>query len=68
MEKDVSWKWEKKKARITIPDKRDFKTKAITQDEEGSSDPMSGYLSEPTQNTALKGHVPSYVHCSIIYN
>ena len=31
---------------IPIPDKIDFKTKAITRDKEGPSNSTSGYLSE----------------------
>ena len=46
----------------------DFITKASTRHKEVPSNPTSGYLFEETQNTTLKGHVNSYVHCSIIYN
>ena len=34
---------------ILIPDKIDFKAKAITKDKEGPSNSTSGYLSEGTQ-------------------
>ena len=33
-----------------------------------SSDPTSGNISEGTQNTNLKEHKHSYVHCNITYN
>ena len=56
MEKDISWKLKIKKSwgSNNIPDKRDFKMKAITRDEKGSSNSTSGYLSKETQNTKLK--------------
>ena len=53
----------KKKAgvAILIPDKIDFKTKAITRDKQELSYPAQ-YLSEKTQNTTLK----QYVNCMLI--
>ena len=53
---------------LLISDKIDFKTKAITGDEEGPSNFTSGYLSKETQNTNLKRYMHPYVHCSIIYS
>ena len=32
------------------------------------SDPTSGSISKETQNTNLREHKHSYVHCSVIYN
>ena len=60
-------KLEKAEISILIPDKRDFKTKAI-RDKEGLSKCSSGYLSKETENTQLKRHMHPHVHCSIIYN
>ena len=42
---------------ILMPDKIDFKTKAITRNKEGPSNSTYGYLSEETQNTKLKIHI-----------
>ena len=53
---------------IIMPDKIDLNTKAITSDKGGPNVFTSGYLSEETQNTILKGHVNLHVHCSIIYS
>ena len=54
---------------ILIPDKIDFKTKAIiTRDGKGPSNSTFGDLFEESQNTRLKRHIQPYVHCSIIYN
>ena len=60
----------KQKAGVTIliPDKIDFKIKAITRDKEGPRNSTSRYLSEETQNTNLKRSMHPYVHCSIIYS
>ena len=50
---------ETKKAGVAmlLPHKIDFKTKAITRDNEGTSNFTYGYLLEETQNTELKRHV-----------
>ena len=53
---------------ILIPDKTDFKTKAVTTDKEEPCNSTSGYLSEETQNTKSKGHIHTCIHCSVIYN
>ena len=58
-EQDISRKWrqankQKNRAAILIPDKTDFKTKAVTRGKEGPNNPTSGYLSEETQNTNWK--------------
>ena len=42
---------------ILIPDKTDFKTKAVTTDKEEPCNSTSGYLSEETQNTKLNRHM-----------
>lgn len=53
----------KQEAQVTILilDKIDFETKAITQDKEGHSNSIFGYLSKETQNTKLKRHMHPYV-------
>ena len=33
-----------------------------------SSDSTSGNMSKETQNTNLKGYMPAYANCSVIYN
>ena len=53
---------------ILVPDKIDFKIKAMTRDKERPSNSTSGYLSEETQNTDLKECKHPCVHCSITYN
>ena len=51
----IKMKTNKKKRKagvaIFIPDKINFKTKAITRDKEGPNNSTSGYLSQKTQNT-----------------
>ena len=66
---NISWKWKEKKnwVAILIPDKIDFKTKAITRNTEGPSNFTSGYLFKETQNTESKRHLYPCVYCSIIY-
>ena len=45
-----------------MPDKIDFKTRAITRDKEGPSNFTSGYLSEETQNTNSKNiHIHTFI-------
>ena len=39
---------------ILVPDKIDFKTKVISSDKDGPSNPSSGHLPEETQNTTLR--------------
>ena len=53
---------------ILIPDKIDFKAKAITSVKEGPSNSTSGYLSKVTQNTKSIRHIYLHVYCNIIYN
>ena len=71
LKKNISWNGIlKKKAGIAIfiLDKIDFKTKIITQDKEGPSSPIFGYLSEQIQNTTSKGYLNPFVHCCIVFN
>ena len=51
---------ETKKARVAsdIPDKIDFKTKAITRDKEGPSNSTDAYLFKEYPNTSLKDICP----------
>ena len=51
-----------------MPDKIDFKTRAITRDKEGPSNFTSGYLSEETQNTNSKKWKHPSVRCGVIDN
>ena len=51
---------------ILIPDKIDFKTKAIPKDKEGPSNSTSGHFTEESGNIALIRHTHLYVHCRII--
>ena len=53
---------------ISLSDKTDFKTKAITRDKEEPNNSISGYLAKETQNANLKRHTHPCVHCIIIYN
>ena len=53
---------------ILLPDKIDFKTKAILREKEGSHNSTSGYLPKETKNNKSKIYMHLYVYCSIIYN
>ena len=59
----------KKKSGVTIfiPDKTDFKTKAISRDKEGPSNSSSGCLCKETPDTKLEREIRPSDHCSVTY-
>lgn len=55
-------------AAISMQEKPDFKTNALTGDKEGPRKSTSKYETKENQNTTLRGCVHSYVYCSIVFH
>ena len=62
MEKDISYKrkWEESRVTILIPDKIDFKTKAIKKDKEGHYIMIKGSI-QGEDITLITTYAPKYI-------